>query len=82
LYDDITRGIDNIILVILIHTNNNTVEEISEKTGIKKEATYHLLEFLNIAGIVKKHDNRYIVDKTTRSTATLIIDLQGLDLIN
>ena len=69
-------------MVILIHTNNNTVEEISEKTGIKKEAIYHLLEFLNIAGIVEKHDNRYFIDKTTRTIASLIINLQGLDLIN
>jgi DNA-binding IclR family transcriptional regulator len=65
-----------------MNTNNNTVEEISDKTGIKKEAVYHLLEFLNIAGIVEKHDDRYFVDKTKRVIASLIIDLQGLDLMN
>ncbi len=79
MYDDITRGIDNIILVILIHTNNNTVEEIAEKTGIKEEAVYHLLEFLTIAGIVRKQNDRYFTEENVREIAQLLLDLDDDD---
>lgn len=62
------------ILVVLANTENNTVEEIAEKTGVKKDAVYHLLEFLTIAGIVKKEGNKYSADGRTRTIARLMLD--------
>ncbi len=74
-------SIDDIILVILANTNG-TVEEIAEKTGIKEEAVYHLLEFLSIAGLVKKQNDRYLVDETNREIAELLLTLDDLDYEN
>ena len=75
-------SIDDIILVILANTNG-TVKEIAEKTGIKEEAVYHLLEFLTIAGIVKKQNDRYfLVDETTRTIAELLLALDDLEFSN
>ena len=71
------------ILVILANVCDNTVEEISRKTGIKEEAVYHLLEFLTIAGIVKKQNDRYfLVDETTRTIAELLLALDDLEFSN
>nr|WP_176579828.1 helix-turn-helix domain-containing protein [Acidianus hospitalis] len=61
---------------------NGTVKEIAEKTGIKEEAIYHLLEFLTIAGIVRKQNDRYFVDETTRTIASLIKDLEEPNITN
>ena len=61
---------------------NGTVKEIAEKTGIKEEAAYHLLEFLSIAGIVRKQNDRYFVDETTRTIVSLIKDLEEPDITN
>ena len=74
-------SIDDIILVILANANG-TIEEISRKTGIKEEAVYHLLEFLSIAGIVKKQGDQYFVDETIRTIAYLIKDLEETDITN
>ncbi|WP_244988744.1 helix-turn-helix domain-containing protein [Saccharolobus shibatae] len=59
--------------------DNNTVEEIAKKTGIREEAVYHLLEFLTIAGIVKKQENKYYIDETIRTIAQLMLDLDDLE---
>ncbi|WP_062088635.1 helix-turn-helix domain-containing protein [Sulfolobus acidocaldarius] len=80
-YDYITGRIDTVILEILANADG-TVEEIAEKTGVKREAVYHLLEFLSIAGIVKKQGDQYFVDETIRTIAYLIIDLDDLDYEN
>jgi len=61
---------------------NGTVKEMAEKTGIKEEAVYHLLEFLTIAGIVKKENDRYSIDKTMRTIAQLLIDFKDGDDVN
>nr|WP_011225143.1 helix-turn-helix domain-containing protein [Sulfolobus islandicus]CAG38178.1 hypothetical protein [Sulfolobus islandicus] len=61
--------------MVLANTNDSTVEEISRKSGIKEEAVYYLLEFLNIAGLVKKENDKYWVDETIRTIAQLLIEL-------
>ncbi|ACP36067.1 hypothetical protein LS215_2075 [Sulfolobus islandicus L.S.2.15] len=58
---------------------NGTAKEIAEKTGIKEEAVYHLLEFLSIAGLVKKQNDRYFVDETNREIAELLLALDDLE---
>uniref|UniRef100_UPI0031B57996 helix-turn-helix domain-containing protein n=1 Tax=Acidianus hospitalis TaxID=563177 RepID=UPI0031B57996 len=80
LFNDLD-SIDDIILIILTNANG-TVKEIAEKTGIKEEAIYHLLEFLTIAGIVRKQNDRYFVDETTRTIASLIKDLEEPNITN
>nr|WP_011225180.1 hypothetical protein [Sulfolobus islandicus]CAG38219.1 hypothetical protein [Sulfolobus islandicus]CDF47332.1 unnamed protein product [Sulfolobus islandicus] len=65
--------------MILVNTDNSTVEEISRKTGIKEEAVYHLLEFLTLARIAKKEGDKYVVDETIRTIAKLLIDLDDLE---
>ncbi|WP_244263103.1 hypothetical protein [Saccharolobus islandicus] len=49
---------------------------------MKEEAVYHLLEFLIIAGIVKKENDRYSIDKTMRTIAQLLIDFKDGDDVN
>nr|WP_012386974.1 helix-turn-helix domain-containing protein [Sulfolobus islandicus]ABE99648.1 hypothetical protein [Sulfolobus islandicus]ABE99692.1 hypothetical protein [Sulfolobus islandicus] len=61
--------------MILANTENNTVKEISRKAGIKEEAVYHLLEFLTLAGVVEKKNDRYDVDSIIRTIAQLLIEL-------
>jgi predicted transcriptional regulator len=61
---------------------NGTVKEIAEKTGIKEEVVYHVLELLRIANVVKKQNNRYFVDETTRTIVSLIKDLEEPDITN
>ena len=80
LFNDLD-SIDDIILIILANANG-TVKEIAEKTGIKEEAAYHLLEFLSIAGIVRKQNDRYFVDETTRTIAELLLALDDLEFSN
>jgi len=70
------------ILVILANVCDNTVEEISRKTGIKEEAVYHLLEFLSIAGLVKKQNDRYFTEEIVRDIAQLLLDLDDLEFYN
>ncbi|ADB87825.1 hypothetical protein LD85_2177 [Saccharolobus islandicus L.D.8.5] len=41
-----------------------------------------MLEFLTIAGIVRKQNDRYFVDETTRTIASLIKDLDDLEFSN
>ncbi|BBG25012.1 helix-turn-helix domain-containing protein [Sulfuracidifex tepidarius] len=72
------NSIDDIILIILANTDG-TVEDISSTTGIRKEAVYHILEFLTAAGIVKKENDRYYVDETIRTIAQLMLDLNDLE---
>ena len=80
LFNDLD-SIDDIILVILANADG-TIEEISRKTGIKEEAVYHVLELLTIANVVKKQNDRYFVDETTRTIASLIKDLDDLEFSN
>ena len=54
---------------------NGTVEEIAEKTGIKEEAVYHVLELLTIVNVVKKQNNRYFTEEIVRDMAQLLLDL-------
>lgn len=69
---------DTIILIVLAIANG-TAEEIAKKTGLKEKAVYHLLEFLTIAGIVRKQNDRYFVDETDREIAELMLALDDLD---
>nr|WP_011225230.1 hypothetical protein [Sulfolobus islandicus]CAG38273.1 hypothetical protein [Sulfolobus islandicus] len=63
--------------MVLANTNNNTIKEISRKTGIKEEAVYHLLEFLVIARVVKKENDRYYADETTRTIAEFLLNMKS-----
>jgi hypothetical protein len=54
---------------------NGTVKEIAEKTGIKEEAVYHVLELLTIVNVVKKQNNRYFTEEIVRDMAQLLLDL-------
>ncbi|MEJ2780606.1 hypothetical protein WIW89_06840 [Stygiolobus sp. CP850M] len=67
---------------MLANTSGNTIEEIAEKTGIKEEAVYHVLELLRIANIVKKQNNRYFTEEIVRVIAQLLLDLEELDITN
>ena len=68
--------------MIILANTNGTVKEIAEKTGIKEEVVYHVLELLRIANVVKKQNNRYFVDETTRTIVSLIKDLEEPDITN
>jgi len=65
--------------LIILANANGTVKEIAEKTGIKEEAVYHLLEFLTIAGIVRKQNDRYFTEENVREIAQLLLDLDDDD---
>lgn len=81
IFDDITGEIDLVILMVLASTNNNTVEEVSRKTGLNPEVIYHVLEFLVLLGVVKKDNNRYDVDNKIRTSAQLLLDFRDIDEI-
>jgi DNA-binding IclR family transcriptional regulator len=76
-----TGRIDTVILEILANADG-TVEEIAEKTGIKEEAVYHVLELLRLANVVKKQNNRYFAEEKVRVLAQLLLDLEELDITN
>ena len=80
LFNDLD-SIDDIILIILANANG-TVKEIAEKTGIKEEVVYHVLELLRIANVVKKQNNRYFTEEIVRDIAQLLLDLDDLEFYN
>ncbi|MEL9969740.1 hypothetical protein AAGT10_00620 [Sulfolobus tengchongensis] len=69
------------MLIVLSSADGEAAEEISEKTGIRKEVVYHILELLSFVGLVKRCGSKYYADEIYREMARLIIRLPEPDSI-
>jgi len=75
------RGLLQVMLMIVSNVNEKTVEEISEKTGIKPIYVELMLGLLSNMGIVEEKNSRYYVNEDTRGLYEVMIEgmLRGLE---
>ena len=69
-----TRGLLQMMLMVVSNANGKTAKEISETTGIRPMYVELALELLSGTGILEEKDGRYYVDEVARGLCELMIE--------